>query len=70
MYLVRGFVKALAGVVDALGRIAHPRTKRSGEDVRDERCGVVMGDIDLAGCVVDALHGELAIRETVDGVLE
>jgi hypothetical protein len=29
-----------------------------------------MGDIDLAWCVVDALHGELAIRETVDDVLE
>lgn len=70
MHLVDGFVKTLAGVVNALGRVAHPRAKRSVNDVRDQRRGVVMGDIDLARCVVDALHGELAIRETVDDVLE
>lgn len=70
MYLVCGLVKTIAGVVDALGRVAHARAKRSGDDVNDQRRAVVMGDIDLAGRVVDALHGELALRETVDDVLE
>ena len=40
------------------------------EGVRGERCGVVMGDIDHTRCVVDALHGESAISETVDDGLE